>query len=79
MIVVTTGFTDFNPISLLLNYIFPAANYIILHPFLHLIIIINGLGLVFFIPFFINDKGLKKKLGYRKKDLKFYKKEISSK
>ncbi len=79
MIVVTTGYTDFNPISLLLNYIFPAANYIILHPFLHLFIIINALGLVFFIPFFINDKGLKKKLGYRKKDLKFYKKEISSK
>lgn len=78
MIVITTGFTDFNPISLLTNYIFPAVNYIILHPFLHLLIIINALGIVLFIPFFINDRGLKKKLGIRKKDLKFYTGEISS-
>ncbi|MFX0021387.1 MAG: serine hydrolase domain-containing protein [Candidatus Hermodarchaeota archaeon] len=78
MIVITTGFTDFDPISLLLTYIFPAANYVVLHPFIHLIIIINALGVVFFIPFFVNDRGLKKKLGIHKKDLKFHVKEISS-
>ncbi|MFW9820400.1 MAG: serine hydrolase domain-containing protein [Candidatus Thorarchaeota archaeon] len=78
LIVITTGFTDFDPISLLLTYIFPAANYVVLHPFIHLIIIINALGLVFFIPFFVNDRGLKKKLGIHKKDVKFHIKEISS-
>ncbi|MFX0007455.1 MAG: serine hydrolase domain-containing protein [Promethearchaeota archaeon] len=67
MIIVTTGFTDFNPISLLLNYIFPATSYIILHPFLHLLIMINALGFLFFIPFFINNKGLKQKLKLHKK------------
>jgi CubicO group peptidase (beta-lactamase class C family) len=73
MMVITTGFTDFNPISLLLNYILPAANYTILHPFIHLFILINALGIVFFIPFYLNNRGLKKKLRISKKDLKFYK------
>jgi CubicO group peptidase (beta-lactamase class C family) len=62
MIVITTGNSDFLPISLLRNFILPAASYIIIHPFTRLVILLPALVLVFFVPFYINYRGLKKKL-----------------
>ncbi len=63
MVVVTSGsFISFDPTALLQTYIFSAAGYIILHPYVQLLILFPSLTLLFIIPFFLNNRGLKKKL-----------------
>ncbi|MFW9969906.1 MAG: serine hydrolase domain-containing protein [Candidatus Odinarchaeota archaeon] len=62
IIVVTTGSYDFDPISLLVNYIFPATGYIVLNPYITLLIFVPVLSLLFIIPFLVNNQSLKRKL-----------------
>ncbi|MFW9969907.1 MAG: serine hydrolase domain-containing protein [Candidatus Odinarchaeota archaeon] len=67
MVVLALGnFNFFDPTDLLDYFIFPASGYVILNPYIALLIFLPVLSLLFIVPFIVNNQSLKRKLRERK-------------